>query len=104
MKTTINIQGNELIVTKGKGLAGMMEYEKMTGKSIADANTVTENLKVMYSYLKGFNKDTFKISFEKFIELLDEQPKLFDEITEIMDQHSEGNKDKAEGKKKAAGK
>lgn len=70
---TITIANKEYKV--GFSFRAIKNYEDITKKSISQCVTTWDNLVFFYATLQALNPD-FKITFERFTEILDENPDL----------------------------
>ena len=72
MLKTKEISINKELYTIKQSFKSLLLFEEMTSKNIANiSENLTDTLKLFYCMLSASNEN-FKISFEKFIELLDE--------------------------------
>lgn len=55
-------------------------FEAYRFKTIQSIDTTEDMLYWLYCTLKGCNRETFTMDFEAFIDVLDENPQLFDEF------------------------
>jgi len=70
---------NELKFTLGKteyqikqSFRALMYFEEMQGKQYTESQKISDQLAMMYCILKAANKETFKYSFDEFIDLIDD--------------------------------
>lgn len=63
-------------------LRGIFIFEQITGKSFSISNTMDEYL-FFYSMLLANNKDT-TLTFDEFIDILDEEPEKVKEFTDFL--------------------
>lgn len=57
-------------------------YEEMTGRQIGEVTSMKDVLTLLYCTLKGCNKD-FEYSFDEYIDIIDEDPTIFDKFNEF---------------------
>ena len=79
-------------------------FEQITGKQFS-INTLLDNYLFFYSMILANNEDV--LSWDQFIDALDNDPKLFTKIAEMLNKESEKDKllndddDKSDGQKKS---
>lgn len=79
-------------------------FEQITGKSFS-INTLLDNYLFFYSMILANNEDV--LSWDEFLDALDEDPKLFTKISDMLNKESEKDKllndddDKSDGQKKS---
>lgn len=97
-KITITIKGIEYTIKQT--FRTFFLFEEMSGKSIAlaDISTFADTFKLLYCALKANNKDTFKFSFDEFVDIVDEQPEVLSQFSEFM--NTETKEVSEENKKK----
>lgn len=68
-----------------------MLFEEMTEKTVNEMNdSVNDILKLFYCILKANNLETFKFSFDEFLDVIDEQPEVFTHFTEYLQEQAKG--------------
>jgi len=72
-KTPITIAGYTYQI--GFSFRAIDQFEKMTGKSIQEADGTLDNVRYCYCSLKALNPE-FDYTIEQFIDLLDAEPQL----------------------------
>ena len=61
-----------------------MLYEEITdGKSVQDIKGIKDMIKLFYCSLKAYN-DSFNYSFEQFVDLIEEEPSVFNDLTSLF--------------------
>lgn len=94
-QTTINLNGEELVIKQS--FRGLMMFEKMTGKSVYTANEdLNDIMTLFYCVIKANNK-SFKLSFDEFIDAIDNDPEVFEFYNKFIQDNSpteEGTGDK----------
>ena len=79
-------------------------FEQITGKQVS-INTLLDNYLFFYSMILANNEDV--LSWDEFLDALDNDPKLFTKIAEMLNKESEKDKllndddDKSDGQKKS---
>lgn len=79
-------------------------FEQITGKQFS-INTLLDNYLFFYSMILANNEDV--LSWDEFLDALDNDPKLFTKIAEMLNKESEKDKllndddDKSDGQKKS---
>lgn len=85
---TIEINGTSLNVKVN--FRSMMEVEKLTGKPFG-LTTTTDIMLFAYSILK-VNNESFTASLDDFIDICDEKPSVFVEMTQIITDEMTSNR------------
>jgi hypothetical protein len=95
---TIQISGQDFTVKQS--FRTFMMFEERTKKSISDMSTSIQDLvTLMYCSLSANNKDSFKYTFDEFVDILDNQPDIVNQFSKYLEeQAAEQTK---ESKKKA---
>lgn len=79
-------------------------FEQITGKQFS-INTLLDNYLFFYSMILANNEDV--LSWDEFLDALDEDPKLFVKISDMLNKESEKDKllndddEKSDGQKKS---
>ena len=76
----IKIDGNEYRI--GMNLHVRLLYERMSGKLFGVNMLMLDHIILFFAALTSFNKETFKFSFDEFVDKLDACPEL---LKELMD-------------------
>lgn len=85
IKITINEQ--EYIIKQS--FRALMLFEEMTNKTVNQMNeSVADILKLFYCILKGNNLEVWKFTFDEFLNLIDEQPEVFTQFTEYLQEQA----------------
>lgn len=80
----------EKVVTLKRSLRSLMMYENITGEAFGISNT-TQVLTYMYCCVLCSDKD-LEMSFEKFIDILDENPKYLEDFQKWLIESEENTK------------
>lgn len=68
-----------------------MLFEEMTSKTVNQMNeSVADILKLFYCILKGNNVSVWNYTFEEFLDIVDEQPEVFTQFTEYLEEQAKG--------------
>lgn len=88
--------GSELIIRNSNRT--LLKFEELRGKSISEMDgKSTDSIYWLYATLLGCNRLTFDLTFEDFIDLLDENPQIwtaFNNFNKGIDDNSKPDKDK----------
>lgn len=57
---------------KHNSIRAMFRYEEMTGKSSSAVETLEDNTTMIYCVLEACNKDSFELSFDEFLDLIED--------------------------------
>jgi hypothetical protein len=88
-KITITIAETQLAIKQS--FRALMLFEEMTNKSVNQMNeTVADILTLFYCILKGNNQKLFNYSFDEFLDVIDEQPEVFTQFTEYLQEQAKG--------------
>ena len=76
MKTKIVklLDGQEFILKNS--MRTILIYEELTGKDISEIKTTKDYLYFLYATLCGCNRESFKYSWDEFIDMVDINPQL----------------------------
>jgi hypothetical protein len=97
-KIKITIDSKEYTIKQS--FRALMLFEEMTNKTVNQMNeSAADILKLFYCILKGNNKDSFTYTFEQFLDLVDEQPEVFTQFTEYLQEQAKGQIEQTEEKK-----
>ena len=77
---TIKINDKDFIIKQS--FRSYLLFEEMTGKQIADIQTLKDFITMLYCYLKGGNK-TFEFTFDEFLDLVDEDATIISKFNEF---------------------
>jgi len=95
----ITIKINELEYIIKQSFRALMLFEEMTEKTVNEmTESVADILKLFYCILKGNNLTTFKYSFDEFLDTIDEQPEVFTQFTEYLQEQAKGQKPEVQKK------
>jgi len=82
-QTKIILNDQEYILKQS--FRGLMIFEKMTGKNAYQANTsMNDSLTMFYAMLQASNRTTFTMSFDEFLDQLDEFPEALSEYNSYL--------------------
>ncbi len=85
-------------------ISALFIFEQITGKQFS-INTLLDNYLFFYSMILANNEDV--LSWDEFLDALDEDPKLFVKISDMLNKEGEKDKllndddDKSDGQKKS---
>jgi len=80
---TITLAGQKLIIKQS--FRSLLEFEQMTGKNAFEVTaSIADSLKIFYCILKAANQETFTLSFDEFLNALDNAPECMSEFNEYM--------------------
>lgn len=86
---TITISGTEYKIKQS--YRALMMFEEMTKKTIGQINeSVADILKLFYCILKANNQSTWTYTFDEYLDIIDEQPEVFQQFTEYLDEQAKG--------------
>lgn len=88
MKLKINENEIELKHT----LRSLILYENVTGQTFAAPQTIQDIITYFYCVVVGSSKD-YSLSFDEFVDVLDEQPNLINEFTQWIQDQAKINED-----------
>lgn len=91
----IKINNEEYIIKQN--FRSFLMYEEYTNKQVAEVESVTDMLTLFYCTLKACNLNTFKYTFDEFIDKLDEDPEIFTQFNNFN--AGEGTAEKKSKKK-----
>lgn len=86
MKDCIQIQG--IYYNLGFNLRTRVIYERITGKPMDENMGTFENIVFFYSILCAFNRETFRMTFDEFFDLLNEHEELYTDLLLWIDEYS----------------
>jgi len=70
-----------------------MLFEEMTAKTVNEmTETVADILKLFYCILKANNLESFKWNFDEFLDVIDEQPEVFTNFTDYLQEQAKETK------------
>ncbi len=84
--TTIEINGTTYNLKYS--IRAYIYFEQIVGKPFSVSN-LTDTYILFYSFLMASNKDTFKMTFDDFIDALDEDRSLMPKFNEFFKEESE---------------
>jgi len=70
---------------KAHSYRALFMFEEMTGKQITDISTLKDQITLLYCLFKGNNKD-FELSFDDFIDVIEEDESIFQKFVELNDE------------------
>lgn len=82
----IRLKGTEY--TLGFNLRARVIYERITGKPMDENMGTFENIVFFYAILCAFNRETFRMTFDEFFDLLNEHEELYTELLLWIDEYS----------------
>lgn len=86
---TIKIKIGDIEYTIKQSFRALMTFEKLTGKSVQELNETIEDVTTLfYAVLQANNRQTFKYTFDEFIDLLDEQADIFTVFTDFLQEQA----------------
>jgi hypothetical protein len=62
----------------------MMEFEEISGHSISIIETLRDITIMLYCCLKAGDRKEFALSYEEFLDLIDEEASVIKDFTDIM--------------------
>ena len=80
MKNEIEIKGNKYEVRSV--FSAVLEFEEQTGKIVE--KTLKDQTTMMYLNLKKANKGKFDMSFDEFVELIDEDLTVYTKLADLF--------------------
>ena len=81
MNVTLNKREYQL----KQSFRSLMTFEKMTGKNAFEANiSINDTLTMYYCLTKEANRETFTLTFDEFLDAMDEQPEAFTQYKDFM--------------------
>jgi hypothetical protein len=80
---TIKFNGTELVLKQS--FKSLMMFETMTGKYATQVNeSISDLTKLLYCMLSANNKETFKYSYDEFIDLLDNNLNVMEDFSAYL--------------------
>lgn len=76
----IELKGKEYVIKQS--FRSYLLFEEMTKKQISEIQSFKDIITLLYCTLKGCNK-TFDYSFDDFIDIIDENPEVFEKFNEF---------------------
>lgn len=87
----ITIKINEQDYTIKQSFRALMLFEEMTSKTVNQmSESIADIFKLFYCILKANNLNVWKYTFEEFLDLIDEQPEVFTQFTEYLEEQAKG--------------
>lgn len=81
---------------------GLLQYEEITGKGIDKmTGSLTDLFILFYCFLSSCNNDTFKYDFNAFLDILDEEPQLIEQLSALLKPNAVVVEDKKKVKKQS---
>jgi hypothetical protein len=84
----VKITINGVVYVMKKTNKGIIDFERLMGKSISKIDdTYEDNMSLFFTFLRAANRNTFKFTFDEFLDLLDENEdtiKVFNGFTESL--------------------
>ena len=81
--TTIKINGVNFKVKQS--FRALMKFEEMTGRSVYKINeSINDVMTLLFCILSANNRETFKFSFDEFIDLIDNNPTVIDDFNAYL--------------------
>lgn len=84
--TTIEINGTTYNLKYS--IRAYIYFEQIVGKPFA-VNNLTDTYILFYSFLMASNRDTFKMTFDDFLDVVDEDPSLIKQFNEFFKAESD---------------
>ena len=79
----INILGTDYVIKQS--FRALLLFEEMSGKNSFNANDTIKDLTTLfYCFLKGGNQATFTYTLDEFIDVLDDNPVIFEDFAEYL--------------------
>lgn len=95
----IIIEGKEFKVKST--VRTMIYFEKnMKKQNVTDVNSFEGNVVLMYSTLQANNRDEFKYSYDEFLDILDENPDVIEQVMNGVQSQDVMTEDKESSEKK----
>jgi hypothetical protein len=90
METKITIKGEEFLLKNTT--RALLKFEEITEKSVAELNeNITDTMALFYCMLYGANRNTFKYTYDEFIDLVDDDQSSLDMFSNfLLSQAKEG--------------
>lgn len=83
---------NEKEIKLKNSLRSLILYENVTGQTFAAPQTIQDIITYFYCVVVGSSKD-YSLSFDNFVDLLDEQPNLINDFTAWIQEQVKVNDD-----------
>ncbi len=83
---------NEKEIKLKNSLRSLILYENVTGQTFAAPQTIQDIITYFYCVVVGSSKD-YSLSFDDFVDLLDEKPDLINEFTAWIQEQAKINDD-----------
>lgn len=83
---------NEKEIKLKNSLRSLILYENVTGQTFAAPQTIQDIITYFYCVVVGSSKD-YSLSFDDFVDLLDEQPNLINNFTAWIQEQAKINDD-----------
>ena len=97
----LKIKLNEVEYTLKPSTRSLLKFEDMTKKSVSKLDdNFSDIITLFYCMLYGANKDIFKLSFDEFIDIIDDNQESIEVFTEYLKNQAEPVEDKKKIKKK----
>jgi hypothetical protein len=79
----IKILGIEYVIKQS--FRALMLFEEITGKNSFAANdTVKDITTLLYCFLKGANRETFKYTYDELLDIIDDHPEVFQDFADYL--------------------
>ena len=90
----VKIKIKDVEYTLKESTRSLLKFEELTKKSVGELNTTfTDNVTLLYCMLFGSNRNTFKYTYDEFIDVLDEGDTL-EMFNEFLTSQKKENKKK----------
>lgn len=86
MTDIIQIQGIEYKL--GFNLRSRIIYERITGKPMDENMGTIENIVFFFSILCAFNRETFRMTFDEFFDLLNDNEDVYTQLLIWLNEYS----------------
>jgi len=98
-QTKIKLNDQELILRQS--FRSLMIFEKMTGKNAFEAApSMNDSLTMFYAMLQAANRTAFTMTFDEFLDVLDEFPEALSDFNKFMIDLYTGSVETADADKK----
>jgi wyosine [tRNA(Phe)-imidazoG37] synthetase (radical SAM superfamily) len=94
----ITLKGTEYVVKQS--FRALIKFEEMTKKSVNEMSTsIADLITLLYCVLAANNRETFKFTYDEFVDIIDESPDTINQFSKYLEESSDSTTE--QDKKKA---